>query len=225
MKARRKASALRPCAWCRWNNPSRPWNACLSLNPRCAEKALPWCYVSCISIGALSPRLPYSWSEIESVGLHIPYGKREEMRLKGLPYFLGIAVTKCITAVLFVFQPGKSRDRVLLDACTGWVRHMGRFYESRAYAFVLDTNLSKGNVEVSLLDKRKQPLLRLTGQSPAQVISLDGKSRYYIRWDSVNFAGKIQVFPGSKNRVLFTRHPKRPPENVLRRALSIALFF
>lgn len=193
MKARRKASALRPCAWCRWNNPSRPWNTCLSLNPRCAEKALPWCYVSCISIGALSPRLPYSWSEIESVGLHIPYGKREEMLVKGLPYFLGIAVTKCITAVLFVFQPGKSRDRVLLDACTGWVRHMGRFYESRAYAFVLDTNLSKGNVEVSLLDKRKQPLLRLTGQSPAQVISLDGKSRYYIRWEFQHASGQCEL--------------------------------
>ena len=43
--------------------------------------------------------------------------------------------------------------------------------------------------------------------------------------DSLNFAGKIQVFPGGKNRVLFTRHPKRPPENVLRRAISIALFF
>lgn len=113
--------------------------------------------------------------------------------MKGLPYFLGIAVTKCITAVLFVFQPGKSRDQVLLDACTGWVRHMGRFYESRAYTFVLDTNLSKGNVEVSLLDKRKQPLLRLTGQSPAQVISLDGKSRYYIRWEFQHASGQCEL--------------------------------
>ena len=51
------------------------------------------------------------------------------MIFKGFPYYLGaIATTKCIRAILFVFVPGKNGDRVTLDSCTGWVRHMGRFY-------------------------------------------------------------------------------------------------
>lgn len=58
------------------------------------------------------------------------------MKFKDLPYYWGaIATTKCIKAILFVFLPEKTGDKVKLDACTGWVRHMGRFYESRTYTF------------------------------------------------------------------------------------------
>ena len=54
------------------------------------------------------------------------------MKFKGLPYYWGaIAAAKCIKAIAFVFLPGKAGDKVKLDACTGWVRHMGRFYENR----------------------------------------------------------------------------------------------
>ena len=54
------------------------------------------------------------------------------MSFKGFPYYWGaIATTKCIKAIVFVFLPGKAADQVKLDACTGWVRHMGRFYENR----------------------------------------------------------------------------------------------
>src|SRR5699024_4975779 len=106
------------------------------------------------------------------------------MIFKGFPYYLGaIATTKCIRAILFVFVPGKNGDRVTLDSCTGWVRHMGRFYESRTYSFLLDTQLSKGNIEVLLLDKKKHPILKLNEHSPSGTIALDGKSRYYLRWE------------------------------------------
>ncbi len=56
--------------------------------------------------------------------------------MKGLPYFLDIATAKSISAILFMFQPRKNADRTTLNACTGWVRRMGRFYESRAYTLV-----------------------------------------------------------------------------------------
>ena len=75
------------------------------------------------------------------------------MKFKGLPYYWGaIAATKYIKAIVFVFLPGKAVDKVKLDACTGWVRHMGRFYENRIYAFALDARLTKGEAEVLLLD-------------------------------------------------------------------------
>ncbi len=113
--------------------------------------------------------------------------------MKGLPFFWGIATVKSISAVLFLFQPGKNTDRATLKACTGWVRHMGRFYESRAYTFTLDAELSKGDAEVLLLDQKKQPLLKLSKQLPTQAIDLDGKSRYYLRWEFQNASGKCEL--------------------------------
>lgn len=110
-----------------------------------------------------------------------------------LQRFLGIATTKSIHAVLFVFQPGKSGDKAALDSCTGWVRHRGRFYESGTYTFVLNTQLSGGSAEVSLLDHSKRPLLTLSKQLPSQSITLDGKSRYYLRWEFKRASGKCEL--------------------------------
>ena len=113
--------------------------------------------------------------------------------MKGLQHFLGVATTKSISAILFVFQPGKNTDKATLDSCTGWVRHTGRFYESRTYTFVLDAQLSKGDAEVLLLDQKKQPLLKLNQQFPSQTINLDGKSRYYLRWEFKRASGKCEL--------------------------------
>jgi len=52
---------------------------------------------------------------------------------------------------------------------------MGRFYESRTYTFVLDAQLSKGDVELLLLDKKKRPLLKLNRQFSSQTIDLAKK--------------------------------------------------
>lgn len=109
-----------------------------------------------------------------------------------LQHFLGIATTKSIRAVLFVFQPGKNGDKVVLDSCTGWVRHRG-FYESGTYTFILDAQLSSGSAEVSLLDHNKRPLLTLSKQLPSQTVALDGKSRYYLRWEFKRASGKCEL--------------------------------
>lgn len=92
-----------------------------------------------------------------------------------------------------MFRPGKNGDRATLNACSGWVSHMGRFYESRTYEFVLDAQLSKGDVEVFLLDKEKRLLLKLSKQFPARTIDLDGKSRYYLRWEFRSASGKCEL--------------------------------
>ena len=117
------------------------------------------------------------------------------MSFKGFPYYWGaIATTKCIKAIVFVFLPGKTGDKVKLDACTGWVRHMGRFYENRIYAFTLDAQLTKGQAEVLLLDQNKQPLLQLDRQNPTQSIHLDGQtSRYYLQWKFHSASGRCEL--------------------------------
>nr|WP_325183715.1 hypothetical protein [uncultured Oscillibacter sp.] len=110
-----------------------------------------------------------------------------------LLYRQGFAVTESVTAVLFVFQPGKQSDRASLDSCTGWMRHAGRFRDSRVYAFSLDCRLSKGSAEVLLLDRQKQELLRLNQDRSTGEIELDGSSRYYLRWEFRNATGKCEL--------------------------------
>ena len=71
---------------------------------------------------------------------------------------------------------------------------MGRFYENRTYSFALDAQLTKGNVEVLLLDKKKHTLLKLNRQFPSQTIDLDGgNNRYYLRWEFKSASGKCEL--------------------------------
>lgn len=111
-------------------------------------------------------------------------------------YFLytqGLAVTKSIAAVLFVFRPGRDADRVKINSCTGWVRHMGRFRQGRTYEFSFEARLSKGEAEVSLLDRDKRPLLELNRQSPNSRITLTESGRYYLRWNFQNATGQCEL--------------------------------
>lgn len=117
--------------------------------------------------------------------------------LTGVLFYLlyreGLAVTKSIAAVLFVFRPGKQGDSVSLNACTGWVRHVGRFRESRTYTFQLDCRLSKGSAEVVLLDRQKRELLRLSQGSPAGEIELSGNGRYFLCWEFQSATGNCEL--------------------------------
>ena len=110
-----------------------------------------------------------------------------------LLYRQGFAVTKSIAAILFIFRPERQADRVSLDTCTGWVRHVGRFHESRIYEFHLNCQLSNGDTEVTLLNSQMQALLRLNRHQPAGTIELDRKSRYYLQWDFQSATGKCEL--------------------------------
>ena len=111
-------------------------------------------------------------------------------------YFLygrGIAVSKQISAVLFQFLPGKGGDSVSVDSCTGWVQRVGRFHESSTYELILNTQLSKGEAEFSLLDRKKRPLLKLNRRCPSGRVELYADSRYYLRWQFINATGECEL--------------------------------
>lgn len=108
-------------------------------------------------------------------------------------YCQGFAVLRRTSAIMIVFRHGKNADQATLDSCTGWVKHAGRFCESKTNEFFLDAQLSKGNVEVILLDRKKQPLMKLTPQSPVCKIELDVRNRYYLRWEFRGATGKCEL--------------------------------
>lgn len=109
-------------------------------------------------------------------------------------YRRGLMTTKRIAAVFFLFRPGKNRDQVSLNSCSGWVRHRGQFRESGSYEFRLDFGLSKGGAEVSLLDGEKRELLRLNWQQSAGTAELKRKGRYYLRWEFKGATGKCELW-------------------------------
>ena len=110
-----------------------------------------------------------------------------------LLYSRGLAVTKSIAAVLFVFRPGRSADRVSLNSCNGWVRHVGRFHTGQAYEFTLERRLSEGDAAVLVLDRNKRQLLKLDRQSPNGRLKLEEKSRYYLRWEFQSATGQCEL--------------------------------
>lgn len=110
-----------------------------------------------------------------------------------LLYCKGFGVLKSIAAILFVFRRGRNVHKATLDSCTGWVRYVGRFRESRIYEFTFEAQLSKGNAEVILLDKKKRQLLKLNRQSPSGKLELDAKNKYYLRWDFKGATGKCEL--------------------------------
>ncbi|MBD5507958.1 MAG: hypothetical protein HDR05_07900 [Lachnospiraceae bacterium] len=108
-------------------------------------------------------------------------------------YCQGFAVLRRTTAIMIIFRHGKNADKATLDSCTGWVKHAGKFRESKTYEFFLDAQLSKGNVEVILLDRKKQSLMKLNPQSPTYKIELDVRNRYYLRWEFKGATGKCEL--------------------------------
>ncbi len=108
-------------------------------------------------------------------------------------YCQGFAVLRRTSAIMIVFRRGKRADKATLDSCTGWVKHAVRFRESETHEFILDAQLSKGNVEVTLLDRKKQPLMKLTPQSPRCKVESDVRNRYYLRWEFKSATGKCEL--------------------------------
>ena len=108
-------------------------------------------------------------------------------------YCQGFAVLRRTSAIMIIFRHGKNADKATLNSCTGWVKHAGRFRESKTYVFFLDAQLSKGNVEVILSDRKKQPLMKLNSQSPTCKIELDVRNRYYLRWEFKGATGKCEL--------------------------------
>ncbi len=116
--------------------------------------------------------------------------------ISGVLYLLyknGIAVTKSIAAVKFVFHRTKNGDKAALNSCNGWLKHIVRLREGRIYEFNFNDQLTKGDVEVTVLDKDKRELLKLNRIRSAGKIKPDGKNRYYIRWNFKSADGNCEV--------------------------------
>ena len=66
-------------------------------------------------------------------------------------------------------------------------------HKCRVYEFTLECQLSRGELEVSLLDEDRRMLLRLNPASPSGSIVLDAKHRYNLLWKFDHVTGKCKL--------------------------------
>lgn len=110
-----------------------------------------------------------------------------------LLYRQGLATSKCIRAILFVFRRGTQRDSASFNSCTGWVRHMVLFRQSQLYEFSLDCQLLQGEAHIILLDHHRRELLHLNQYKAVGSANLKNNTPYVLRWEFKNATGKCEL--------------------------------
>ena len=80
-------------------------------------------------------------------------------------------------AIMFI---GSKRGKeARFTSCSGYIRRIVKYDESKAYQFTFDTELSNGNVSVEMLNSNKERVLFLK-QSGSVVVPLETGKRYYL---------------------------------------------
>ena len=95
-----------------------------------------------------------------------------------LLYLNGWMILSSKSAVSFVGS--KRGTAASFSRCSGSIRRIVRFKESKTYTFTLDSALTSGEMTVSLLGADKKELLRLSSAQPCVAAELEKNQRYTL---------------------------------------------
>ena len=105
-------------------------------------------------------------------------------------YINGYMIMNAKKAILFF---GKERGKYArFTSCSGYMKRVIRFKESREFEFSFETELEKGEVSVELWNGNQEKVLVLSNQGK-QVISVDNKKRYFLILRFVSATGSYHV--------------------------------
>ena len=99
----------------------------------------------------------------------------------GVFYFLysqGYMISKSISAVTFIGSTKGTSAR--FSSCSGYIKRVIKFKEDSTYTFILDAELSKGDMSVDLLDSTKQKIMQLNYSNRSASITVERKKKYYL---------------------------------------------
>ncbi|HOQ74406.1 MAG: hypothetical protein WAP45_11085 [Limnochordia bacterium] len=99
-----------------------------------------------------------------------------------LLYINGFLVIRAISALVF-FSPVPwwgTAPRARVKACTGFVRKVIKFKESRTYHFSFSSEVSKGSITAEIQGRNKETLLVLDGEKTSDVLDVQSGERYYL---------------------------------------------
>lgn len=87
-------------------------------------------------------------------------------------------VVKSTSAVSFI---GSSRgNRASFTSCSGYMKRIVRFKADGRYTFILDADLSKGDMSVELLDSDKHKIMLLNCANPRASIAVEKRKKYHL---------------------------------------------
>lgn len=93
-------------------------------------------------------------------------------------YSQGYMVSKSISAVVFI---GSTKgNSAKFSSCSGYMKRVIKFKEDGTYTFVLDAELSKGDMSVELIDSTKQKIMQLNCFNRSASITVEKKKKYYL---------------------------------------------
>lgn len=114
--------------------------------------------------------------------------------LTGLFIFLynqGYMVVKSTTAVAFIGSTKGNSAR--FTACNGNLKRIVRFKANGTYTYVLDADLSKGDISVELLDSAKQKIMQLNCANRRASITVEKKKKYYLIIKFMSASGRYTL--------------------------------
>lgn len=101
--------------------------------------------------------------------------------LAGLYVFLynqGYMIVKSYTAVTFI---GSARGKgARFTSCNGSLKRVIRFQEEGTRTFILDAELSKGDMSVELLNSEKQRIMKLDCVNKSNSVTVERNRKYYL---------------------------------------------
>lgn len=93
-------------------------------------------------------------------------------------YNQGYMVSKSMSAVVFIGSAKGNSAR--FTSCNGYMKRVIKFKDDGTYTFVLDAELSKGDMSVELLDSTKQRIMQLNCSNQRDSITVEKKKKYYL---------------------------------------------
>ena len=93
-------------------------------------------------------------------------------------YSQGYMVFKSISAVTFV---GSTKgNSASFSSCSGYMKRVIKFKEDGTYTFVLDAELSKGDMSIELIDSTKLKIMQLNCSNRSASITVEKMKKYYL---------------------------------------------
>ena len=99
----------------------------------------------------------------------------------GIFFFLynqGYMVLKFISAAVFIGATKGNSAR--FTSCSGYMKRIIKFKAGGTYTFVLDAELSSGDISVELLDSTKQQIMQLNCSNQRASVTVEEKKKYYL---------------------------------------------
>ena len=98
-----------------------------------------------------------------------------------LLYINGYLITQVKKAAMFVGKiGGNGMCRAKFSYCSGYIKRIVKFKESREYDFTLNSDLSIGEFTAELIDSSKHIIFKLDCNHPCGFVIADSKARYYL---------------------------------------------